>query len=143
MNRLPRMADFALWIKACEEAIWHAGMFMGAYDANREEAVDVVLDSDPVAATLRQFLATRLKFEGTATELLTALNGTAGEQTRRSKLWPQSGKGLSGQLRRLSPALRRAGIVIEHSREGHTGRRLMTIARLPGQEGGYEANFHE
>lgn len=68
MNRLPRMADFAQWIRACEEALWGAGMFMGAYDANREDAVDVVLDSDVVATALRQTLKGRSHFEGTATE---------------------------------------------------------------------------
>ena len=132
MNRLPRMADFALWIKACEEAVWQVGMFMGAYEVNREDAVDIVLDSDLVATALRQHMKTRLDFEGTATELLTVLNGVVSEQVRRSKLWPLNGKALSGQLKRLAPALRRAGITIEHSREGHSGRRLLTIKRGEG-----------
>ena len=65
------MADFALWIKACEEAVWTAGMFMAAYEANREDAVDIVLDSDAVAEALRRHMETRSIFEGTATELLT------------------------------------------------------------------------
>ena len=80
MNRLPRMADFAIWIKACEEALWQAGMFMGAYEANRDDAVDVVLDSDVVATALRQHIKEQHTFKGTATQLLGVLNNVANEQ---------------------------------------------------------------
>jgi hypothetical protein len=134
MNRKPRMADFALWIKACEEAVWQAGLFMGAYEANREEAVDVVLDSDAVATALRQHLKARSFFDGTATELLTLLDGLVNEQVRRNKLWPLSGKGLSGQLKRLAPALRKVGINIEGHREAGTGRRLIHITATINKE---------
>jgi hypothetical protein len=136
MNRMPRMADFALWVKACEEAVWQAGMFMGAYEANREDAVEVVLDSDSVAAALRQYLRDRAPFRGTASELLTALNLETTEHVRRSKVWPSTGKGLAGQLKRLAPALRKAGIELEHlQREAGTGRRLLQITRKANESG--------
>src|SRR5262245_5152534 len=35
LDRLPRMADFALWAAACETALWPAGTFARAYAANR------------------------------------------------------------------------------------------------------------
>jgi len=35
LERLPRMADFALWATACETAFWPAGTFARAYRANR------------------------------------------------------------------------------------------------------------
>src|SRR5262245_38013970 len=38
-DRLPRMADFALWAAACETA-WAAGTFARAYAANRRIAVE-------------------------------------------------------------------------------------------------------
>jgi hypothetical protein len=50
LARLPRMADYAVWVRACETAIWSAGMHMAAYDTNRADAVDVFLDANPVAA---------------------------------------------------------------------------------------------
>ena len=131
MNRLPRMADFALWIKACEEAVWTAGMFMAAYEANREDAVDIVLDFDAVAEALRRHMESRSTFEGTATELLNVLDGLANEQVRRGKFWPRSGQALSGQIKRLAPALRKAGITIDignpKNREPGTGRRFIRI----------------
>jgi hypothetical protein len=35
LERLPRMADFAVWATACEPALWPAGTFARAYAANR------------------------------------------------------------------------------------------------------------
>jgi hypothetical protein len=35
LTSLPRMADFALWATACGIALWPAGTFARAYDANR------------------------------------------------------------------------------------------------------------
>ena len=39
LDKLPRMADFALWAAACETALWRAGTFWSAYCGNRDEAV--------------------------------------------------------------------------------------------------------
>src|SRR5262249_15078540 len=38
LDRLPRMADFALWAAACETALWPAGTFARAYAENRRIA---------------------------------------------------------------------------------------------------------
>ena len=56
LERLPRMADFALWATACETALWPAGTFWSAYCGNRDEAVDNVIEADPVAAALRAMM---------------------------------------------------------------------------------------
>jgi hypothetical protein len=134
MNRLPRMADFALWVKACEEAVWTSGMFMAAYETNREDAVDIVLESDVVAAALRRHMESRSIFDGTATELFDALTS---DQNRRSKFWPNGGQALSGRLKRLAPALRKAGIAIDIGahREPGTGRRLIRITTTNDRDG--------
>jgi hypothetical protein len=122
------MADYALWVRACETAIWQAGMHMAAYEEKRADAVEVVLEADPVAMALRRHMECRSEYTATATELLAALNPLVGDHVRRSRLWPASAKGLSGQITRLAPALRRAGITITHSRQGHTGSRLIHVA---------------
>ena len=121
------MADFALWMKACEDAIWSAGMHMAAYEANREESVDIVLDSDPVAVALRELIKERSEFRGTCAALLTALAPLAYGDVRRSHQWPKTPRGLSGQLTRLAPALRKIGINIEKSQEGHARERILRI----------------
>jgi hypothetical protein len=40
LSSLPRMADFALWATACATALWPAGTFAHAYEANRKAAVE-------------------------------------------------------------------------------------------------------
>jgi hypothetical protein len=73
LERLPRMADFALWATACETALWPAGTFRSAYCGDRDEAVEGVIDADPIAAAVRAIMATRTVWTGTASDLLGAL----------------------------------------------------------------------
>src|SRR5262252_4177690 len=44
-DRLPRMADFALWASACETALWPAGTFARAYAANRRAAIENIIEA--------------------------------------------------------------------------------------------------
>ena len=59
LEKLPRMADFALFASACETALWPAGTFWSAYCGNRDEAVEGVIDADPVAAAVRVMMTMR------------------------------------------------------------------------------------
>jgi hypothetical protein len=119
LNRTPRMADFARWVVACEGAVWATGSFLRAYSANRQGAVETVLEADVVATTLREFMAQRIDaWTGTATELQKALNATAGEIITKAKEWPKTPKTLSGRLRRASSFLRQVGVRVEFDRSG-------------------------
>jgi hypothetical protein len=129
LERLPRMADFAKWVTACEPALWPAGTFALAYDANRAEAVETVIEADAVATALRSFMADRLEWSGTASELLGTLSLHVPEQERRSKLWPTAPNKLTGSLRRQAPFLRQIGIRIDERRTGKTGTRTLYIRR--------------
>jgi hypothetical protein len=75
LSKLPRMADFAHWISACETALWPAGSFSHAYRLNRQRAVDDVVQLDPLANAIRRFMAGRNTWTGTATDLVAVLNG--------------------------------------------------------------------
>ena len=59
LERLPRMADFALWATACETALWPDGTFWSAYCGNLDEAVENVIEADPVAAAVRILMLKR------------------------------------------------------------------------------------
>jgi hypothetical protein len=122
LPRLPRMADFALWTTACETALWPAGAFWSAYCGNRDEAVDAVIEADPVGASVRALMATRSEWTGTASDLLGALGEIAGERVLRSKTWPDSPRALSGRLRRSATFLRKSGVSMAFQREGGSGR---------------------
>jgi hypothetical protein len=134
LERLPRMADFALWASACETAIWPADTFWSAYCGNRDEAVENVIDADPVAAAVRALMSERTEWTGTATDLLGALAEEAGERVAKSKTWPPSPRALSGRLRRAATFLRKVGIEIDYSKEGRARTRIIAI-RSNGNSG--------
>ena len=52
-GRFPRMADFAVWAEAgCRAYGLKPFEWLDMYDENRADAVDAVLESDPVASAL-------------------------------------------------------------------------------------------
>ena len=128
LDRLPRMADFALWATACETALWPAGTFARAYTANRRAAIESIVEADPVAACVREFMADRSMWTGSATELLRAGREFTNTNilTRRTG-WPENPRALAGHLRRAQTVLRALGIEIAFSREGRAGNRIITM----------------
>ena len=136
LEKLPRMADFALWATACETAFWPAGSFMAAYNENRDTAVEDVIEADPIGAAVRAFMASRAEWTGTATELLSELAGKAGERIAGTKTWPDCAQALSNRLRRVATTLRKIGIDICFERDGRNRTRTITIAtrRSTGRE---------
>lgn len=127
LPKLPRMADFALWASACEAALWPTGTFWSAYCGNRDEAVEGVIDADPVAAAVRAVMLERTEWTGTASDLLGALAEAAGERIAKSKTWPDSPRALSGRLRRAATFLRKVGIELSFEREGRARTRIIRI----------------
>ena len=127
LPKLPRMADFALWASACETAIWPAGTFWSAYCGNRDEAVEGVIDADPVAAAVRALMTGQTEWTGTASDLLGALGEAAGERIAKSKTLPDSPRALSGRVRRAATFLRKIGIEVSFEREGRARTRIIRI----------------
>jgi hypothetical protein len=131
---LPRMADFAKWIAAAEPALpWKEGRFMKIYGGNRQDAIEQILDSDPVAELCHQIA----DWEGTATELLSELNGRNPEMTRR-KNWYEKPVQVSNHLKNLAPALERVGIKVTWSRGHHP--RLIGITKINSEAEGAESS---
>jgi hypothetical protein len=95
------MANFAFWAMACETAFWPADTFLRAYDANRRAAIESVIDKDPVAAFVREIMAGRMVWTGTATYLQRAGADLTGDgASRRGADWPRHHRALAGRLRR-------------------------------------------
>jgi hypothetical protein len=118
LDRLPRMADFALWATACETALWPAGTFARAYAANRRAAIEGVIDADPVAALVREIMAESSSWMGTAADLLRAADRSSEGVLRGSTDWPKNPRALAGRLRRAQTFLRALGIEVAFGREG-------------------------
>src|SRR6266404_857077 len=119
------MADFALWVTACGRALWPAGTFARAYDANRQAAVESIIEADPVAVWVRKLMAERGSWAGTASDLLRAASGLAGSNVSN---WPKNPGALASRLRRAQTFLRVLGIEIFFSREGRAGTRTIRIS---------------
>jgi hypothetical protein len=125
LDRLPRMADFALWATACETALWPAGTFTRAYAANRKAAIEGIIAADPIAACVRDFMSERSSWTGSAADLLQA--SAERSQTSDSLGWPKNPRALAGHLRRAQTFLRALGIDIAFSREGRAGKRVIRM----------------
>ncbi len=124
----PRMADFARWVTAAEPALgWPSGTFMAAYGGNQESANELALEASVVARPLLELLEAQADWEGSASELLDALEERVGEQGKRQHGWPKNARSLSGHLKRLSPNLRVVGWSVEHDRTSK--KRLWSIQR--------------
>ena len=135
LPKLPRMADFALWATACETAIWPAGTFWSAYCSNRDEAVEGVIEADPVATAVRAFMSAQTEWKGTASNLLVALGEVVDERIAKSKTWPDSPRALSGRLRRAATFLRKIGIEVAFKKEGKARTRIVHITTAPENAG--------
>ncbi|MGE3819864.1 MAG: hypothetical protein AB7I30_10530 [Isosphaeraceae bacterium] len=132
LERLPRMADFAIWGEAVARAMAEPpGTFMDVYQANRRRAIEAILEDSPVATALQDFMRGRGAWEGKTQGLLDELNRATSDRVPRDR-WPKSARGLSGALRRVAPALRALGwhLTFEVDRE----RRLRIEAVNPGEE---------
>ena len=91
ISDLPRMADFSVWGAAC-------GLdgFEAAYARNRQAAIDVILEHEPLARSVEAFMARRKVWRGAAWELLKEIGPAARCADPRE---------LSDRLRRLAPLL--------------------------------------
>jgi len=116
LNQLPRMADFAIWINACEESLgMKSGEALSAYQNNCIEAHRLALESSPLYEPVSKLADEG--FSGTIAELHDRLNRLVGESIRRSGRWPKAPSALGSALRRRASNLRAAGIEIQFSRD--------------------------
>lgn len=129
---LPRMADFALWAAACETCFWPKDAFWTAYSGNRDQAVNDVIDADPVASAVRLLMSTEASWSGTATELLDVLAAQSGGRDANTKTWPKDARNLSNRLRRIATFLRKVGIDLAFDRQGHGRSRIVSLRSSVG-----------
>lgn len=143
LDKKPRMADFATWVVAAEDALvgtpvskskedepsrlWEAGDFLAAYEAEREEAIEAVLQANEVAFAVKMLADAAPKdgWAGTMGDLLEALKAHAfpqGIPKVLPKAWPKSARGLTGILKRFHTTLLMNRVKVTwgtHGREGN------------------------
>jgi putative DNA primase/helicase len=139
LEELPRMADFAVWVTAAEEALgWEPGEFMAAYSSNQREATESALEADPVAVALRKVVERLIEHElrGTSEDLLERLGEEVSDDVKRSKAWPKAANALSRRLNCLAPLLREAGIEYSEDEVGREKKKVKILRKF--DDGGSE-----
>jgi hypothetical protein len=130
LTNKPRMADFAIWIVAAEPALgWPKGSFLSAYSANRDGSTAAALESSAIAQPVLALVERHGTWTGTVKQLLGELDSVAGEAARKDRDWPTNPRKLGGDLRRLAPALRRAGVNVELPKKTRAGQPV-TLERV-------------
>jgi hypothetical protein len=105
LEELPRMADFARVLAAVDAVRGTESLqtYLGQTDRLSED----VIDGDVIGPALKEFMQRNPSWSGNLKELLGRLS-----PEHPPKGFPRSPRALSGQLRRLVPALECAGIIV-------------------------------
>jgi len=114
----PRMADVALWVTAAEKSLgWNSGQFIQVYGGNRDQSVELALDSDSFGQALHQFMIEK-SGEPQLLGWRELLAQVSPSQTQMPVGWPKNSKAVATRLTCLAPALRHVGIHWSRDRIG-------------------------
>jgi hypothetical protein len=93
--------------------------------------IEGFIDADPVAACVRDMMANRNQWAGTASDFLLAADKLQRQEaSMRRPDWPRTLRALAGRLRRAQTSLRAVGIDIAFHREGRAGSRMIRMRGL-------------
>jgi hypothetical protein len=125
LSRMARMADFTRI--ACGYAEY-AGIgskrMLSIIMKHASRQTEEVLQADPVATAILNFIKKQVCWTGTATELLNMLNGAPGP---RPEKWPRQANNLTRQMNVLQATLEEAGISISRQKKGRKGDKQVTL----------------
>jgi putative DNA primase/helicase len=128
LERAPRMADFARWVVATEDALgWPAGAFLAAYAGNRAQVGEAALEGSVLAQCILQLVDGGRSWCGTASELLQEIRERAFTFTDDRQAIPRQANRLSSELRRITPLLRGRGVEVIRERAGKDRTRRIAI----------------
>jgi hypothetical protein len=137
-----RMADFHRWGRAIESMNGGAGTFDAAYSQNRNSAILVSIETDPVASGIVKLLQNKKedrdgfkRWHGTASDLRSYIIADAGSDAKLGMQpdFPKNAKALSQHLTRISPQLREIDIAWRRNKKGSDGRGLTISAPKDGK----------
>lgn len=129
-EKLPRMADYALFAIAAEKALGlQNGQFRETFDESREQSRQVVIESSPIGEAVLRLMRDRLVWKGTASDLLNELEQHTEESTVRSRYWPKASNIFKRQLNRLAPDLKALGIEVTEFRQGRECTRIIVLEK--------------
>ncbi|SFO12241.1 hypothetical protein [Nitrosospira briensis] len=126
LSRMARMADFTRIACAYAE---YAGIgskrMLSIIMKHASRQTEEVLQSDPVATAILNFIKKQVRWTGTATELLNLLNEAA--YGPRPEKWPRQANNLTRQMNVLQATLEEAGISVTRQKKGRKGDKQVTL----------------
>lgn len=131
LDTMPRMADFARVLAALDSACPEltGGRALDLFIAQRTRIAQDVVDGDPVAAAVVQFIDNHGEWTGTASKLLDLLIPEGDSRTLKG--WPKTASGMGSALRRNVSPLRSLGIDVDHDRDADRNQtRRWTIRKI-------------
>lgn len=149
LDEMPRMADFAEWVIACEQGLGlEPGQFLKAYAANQLAANGLAIEASPLAQAILSLIKDCHDWTGTTGGLKKILDGRLEanqENPKKKHGWPQNPRKLGAMLKEIAPNLRRNGLDIEFGDRGRAGYTI-TIAKAkdePGEKGKEVHDVHD
>ncbi len=123
------MADFVIWVTAAEGSFaWKPGTFLNVYERNKEQSLLAAHEGNPLILSIGLLLTEESRWQGTMTDLLYRLQRYV-PRVRAAGGLPRGAAALGKDLRRLAPVLRTMGAIVECSRQGGSGRRLVLLRK--------------
>ncbi|EGF26816.1 hypothetical protein [Rhodopirellula baltica] len=127
---LPRMADFAQFATAAEtEMGLQPGGWMRLYSQNIQATNQALVDDKPLIGLIRECLQQNpepMKYS----DWLELLECRAKHDPAMKKMIPSTAKALSGELKRLAPVMRRAGIEVDFDTHSNKHRTIIAIREV-------------
>lgn len=118
----PRMADFHLYALGAEPLFGAPGCFEDALRRTETEAAEIALGASLTGEAVLSFMSDKEHWSSSASELLTDLRRSGGEDLAKTRGFPRTASHLSADLRRIAYSLSRVGVRIEFHRSGERGR---------------------
>jgi hypothetical protein len=123
----PRMADFTLLGCAIAKALGRdQTQFLARYDGNRREGAQRALDAQPAGQAIINIVMREATSQSVTLTMQALFDRVLKELPDRDGA-PRSARGLSSLLKKIAPALRLHGVIVEKG--GHTEQGNMVILR--------------
>ena len=114
LSEKPRMADFAVILAALDRHIGGGFASLAFFLRQRKRLAEDVLEHDPVASRLVEWVRRHGSWKGTAGDL----QGWLGPNDQKPMDWPKTAEAMAIQLKRLTSTLGQVGIVVEKPPRG-------------------------
>jgi len=135
IERLPRMADFAVWGEAVARALgYNPSDFLNAYREKIGEQVKDVLEQNPIGLAILAFMEKREEWEGTPSDLLESLEDPKFVEKHKVDVkadkWPGSASWVTRRIKEIETNLEHEGIKFSTRYEKRC--RVITLTKCNG-----------